>query len=71
MMPPPKGIRPKSEYKVLKASESKHNLDIALEKLSKQVNNYLAQGWKVQGGVSVAFTSYDYIHVCQAIIKTS
>lgn len=44
------------EYKVLSS--------YTLESLVKEVNDYLLQGWKLQGGISASMNAY-----YQAVIK--
>lgn len=41
----------------------------ALEKLEKEVKNLCKEGWKPQGGISIAVKDYDWCYVCQAMVK--
>lgn len=49
------------EYTVVKES---YLLDF-----NEQVNRYLKNGWKLQGGVSVGFSRMESPFYCQAMIK--
>jgi len=58
------------EYKVIVVSRGyKENEHAAVEKLEREVNQHLKQGWKPQGGVSVALnTDWDQT-LTQALVR--
>ena len=41
----------------------------AIEELEKKVRKLCEEGWRPQGGISIAFTYFDKCVVCQAMVK--
>jgi hypothetical protein len=52
----------RTEYQVFTSSESWH--------LEKKINEKLAEGWQLQGGVSVALSPGGYLTLSQAMVRT-
>jgi hypothetical protein len=45
------------------------SLDQALQDLCDKVNNFLLNGWDIQGGVSISFTERGLVNIAQAMIR--
>jgi len=57
------------EYKVIYMEGS--SLGAVVRIVQKQVNEHLASGWTLQGGVAISQDSMSSYHaVCQALVKT-
>lgn len=49
--------------------ETGNSMFEALNKLEKEIRDLSSEGWRPQGGVSIAVAHYDGYFVCQAMVK--
>lgn len=41
----------------------------ALEELEAKVKTLCKEGWRPQGGISIAVKNFDWYYVCQAMVR--
>lgn len=55
------------QYQIVCGQDS--DMRYALKGLEKEVKKLCQEGWKPQGGISIASNDYDWYCACQAMVK--
>lgn len=55
------------QYQVVCGQDS--SMADALKELEEKVKKMCQEGWKPQGGISLAVKDYDWCYACQAMVK--